>query len=220
MLHGGLSDVDQQRIVEDFGKSKAKIRLLLASDVASEGLNLHYLCHRLVHFDMPWSLMVFQQRNGRVDRYGQSTSPEIVYLQTDARNERVRGDTRILSVLREKSEQAFENIGDPSAFMGVFDVEEEELVTARAMEAGTSPEELSNTLDANLLDRLRRQAEKHGLSLNAFVRQLLARSVGLQPGVETYDDLDDLAGTWSPRQVHAFEQHTQPFREVDPELWE
>ena len=55
-LHGGLADVEQQRIVEDFGKETAKVRVLLASDVASEGLNLHYLSHRMVHFDVPWSL--------------------------------------------------------------------------------------------------------------------------------------------------------------------
>ena len=69
ILHGGLSDVDQQRVVEDFGNAARPLRLLICSDVASEGINLHYQCHRLIHFDMPWSLMVFQQRNGRVDRY-------------------------------------------------------------------------------------------------------------------------------------------------------
>jgi hypothetical protein len=42
--------------------------------LASEVLNLHYFCHRLVRFDLPWSLMVFQQRNGRVDRYGAALS--------------------------------------------------------------------------------------------------------------------------------------------------
>jgi len=75
VLHGTLPDVDQQRIVEDFGKEESPIRLLIASDVASEGLNLHYLCHRMIHFDIPWSLMVFQQRNGRIDRYGQERTP-------------------------------------------------------------------------------------------------------------------------------------------------
>ncbi len=138
-LHGELSDVDQQRIVDDFGNSTARVRVLLASDVASEGLNLHYLCHRLIHFDLPWSLMVFQQRNGRIDRYGQTESPQIVYLQTDSQNEAIQGDTRILTLLRQKSEQAFDNIGDPSAFMGVYDVEEEERVTAQAMQSGTTP---------------------------------------------------------------------------------
>ena len=75
ILHGGLSDVDQQRVVEDFGNAVRPLRLLICSDVASEGINLHYQCHRLIHFDMPWSLMVFQQRNGRVDRYGQERTP-------------------------------------------------------------------------------------------------------------------------------------------------
>lgn len=65
VLHGGLSNKEQQRIVEDFGRDTASVRLLLAGGVASEGINLHHNSHRLIHFDVPWSLMVFQQRNGR-----------------------------------------------------------------------------------------------------------------------------------------------------------
>lgn len=152
VLHGALPDVEQRLIVERFGQETAKVRLLLATDVASEGLNLHFLCHRLIHFDMPWSLMAFQQRNGRIDRYGQTHPPQIVYLQTDARNETIRGDTRILEVLRDKAEQAQKNIGDPSVFMGVFDVEEEEKVTALAMQDGVAPEDLAAELDAHLGD--------------------------------------------------------------------
>ena len=72
VLHGGLSDTEQQRVVEDFGNSQRAVRLLLCSDIASEGINLHHQCHRLIHFDLPWSLMVFAQRNGRIDRYGQA----------------------------------------------------------------------------------------------------------------------------------------------------
>jgi len=106
LLHGGLSDHDQMTLVEEFGKTSSKLRLLLASDVASEGLNLHYLCHRLVHFDVPWSLMVFQQRNGRIDRYGQERPPQIVYLLTDSTNEGVAGDKRILELLIQRDEQA------------------------------------------------------------------------------------------------------------------
>ena len=73
-LYGGMSDVEQQRIVEEFGREESPVRILVASDVASEGINLHYLCHRLIHFDIPWSLMVFQQRNGRIDRMDKQNS--------------------------------------------------------------------------------------------------------------------------------------------------
>ena len=140
VLHGSLSDVEQQRVVEAFGNAARPLRLLVCSDVASEGINLHYQCHRLVHFDMPWSLMVFQQRNGRVDRYGQERTPQIVYLITESANETVRGDTRILEVLSEKDDQAHRNIGDPSVFMRVYDVEEEEAITRDAIAAGERPE--------------------------------------------------------------------------------
>ena len=140
MLHGGLSDVEQQRLVEDFGNAAKPVRLLLCSDVAAEGINLHYRCHRLIHFDMPWSLMVFSQRNGRVDRYGQEQTPEIVYLVTRTANAAVAGDLRVLEVLERKDEQAYRNIGDPSAFMNVHDVQAEEAVTSKAIANGEGAE--------------------------------------------------------------------------------
>jgi SNF2 family DNA or RNA helicase len=79
ILHGTMDDIEQQGVVEQFGNESSPVRLLIASDVASEGINLHYLSHRMVHFDIPWSLMVFQQRNGRIDRSGQEQQPQIVY---------------------------------------------------------------------------------------------------------------------------------------------
>ncbi|MBW6486372.1 MAG: DEAD/DEAH box helicase [Syntrophobacterales bacterium] len=146
ILHGSLSDVDQQQIVEDFGREEAPVRLLLASDVASEGINLHFLCHRMIHFDIPWSFMCFQQRNGRIDRYGQEREPWIVYLMTESVSEKIKGDNRILELLITKDEQAVKNIGDPSALMGVYDMEEEERITAAAIEAGAGAADFENLL--------------------------------------------------------------------------
>jgi superfamily II DNA or RNA helicase len=140
ILHGGMSDIEQQEIVEAFGKQESKLRVLLCSDVASEGINLHYLSHRLVHFDLPWSLMVFQQRNGRVDRYGQTETPIITYLINRSDNPTVKGDQRVLEILKEKDEQAYKNIGDPATFMKVHDPEAEEGLTADAMASGTEAE--------------------------------------------------------------------------------
>ncbi len=146
LMHGGMSDIEQQKIVEAFGKPDSKVRVLLCSDVASEGINLHYQSHRLIHFDMPWSLMVFQQRNGRVDRYGQEQEPEIYYLLTESANDTIRGDMRILEVLQEKDDQAYQNIGDPSAFMGVYDIALEEKMTEQAMADSTG----ADAFDAEL----------------------------------------------------------------------
>ena len=38
------------------------MQVLLCSDVASEGLNLHYFCHRLIHFDLPWFSLASTER--------------------------------------------------------------------------------------------------------------------------------------------------------------
>lgn len=149
ILHGGMGDIEQQEIVEEFGKPESKLRVLLCSDVASEGINLHYLSHRLVHFDLPWSLMVFQQRNGRVDRYGQEQTPIITYLINQSDNPKVRGDQRILEILKEKDEQAYKNIGDPATFMKVHDAEAEEALTMEAMAEGTDAKAFDDKYQAD-----------------------------------------------------------------------
>jgi hypothetical protein len=149
MTGSDMSDIEINKVVEDFGQENSKVRLLIATDVASEGINLHYLSHRLIHFDIPWSLMTFQQRNGRVDRYGQEQNPEIYYMQTDSQDQTFKGDNRILEILKEKDENAYNNIGDPSAFMNVFDVKEEEELVAEAMQSGKDAETFSKELDDN-----------------------------------------------------------------------
>jgi superfamily II DNA or RNA helicase len=148
LLDGGMTDTEQQDIVDRFGRKDDAVRVLLCSDVASEGLNLHYYCHRLVHFDLPWSLMVFQQRNGRVDRYGQTQQPQIVYLFTDTTVERVKGDLRILEILQKKDDQANKNLGDPASFLRVFSAEKEEAKVADLMAQGIGPQQFEAKVDA------------------------------------------------------------------------
>lgn len=153
-LFGSLSDVEQQEVVERFGREGDSVRLLLASDVASEGINLHYLSHRLIHYDIPWSLMVFQQRNGRIDRYGQEKEPSITYLITRSETLGIKGDLRILELLTEKDEQVMTNIGDPSEFTGIYDAEVEAAKTAKAMEAGLDVQAFEAKLEKHDVDPL------------------------------------------------------------------
>ena len=147
-ISGSMSDAEQQQIVEDFGRTESPVRVLVASDVASEGLNLHYLSHRLIHFDIPWSLMVFQQRNGRIDRYGQQKRPDIRYMLIESSNKRIKGDMRIIEILITKEEQALKNIGDPSLLLGKFTIEDEELMVMDTIEAGSDADAFTKTLDS------------------------------------------------------------------------
>lgn len=135
-MDGGMRDKDLMQKVSDFGQRNKPVRLLLATDVAAEGLNLHHLCHRLIHFDVPWSLMLFQQRNGRVDRYGQKKAPRLHYLMTESNDEKIRGDLRVLDILIKKDAQVQKNLGDPAVLMGVYDVDAEVALTGQAIEEG------------------------------------------------------------------------------------
>lgn len=147
-ISGSMSDAEQQKIVEDFGREEAPVRVLVASDVASEGLNLHYLSHRMIHFDIPWSLMVFQQRNGRIDRYGQQKQPDIRYMLIESDTKKIKGDMRIIEILINKEEQALKNIGDPALLLGKFSIEDEELVVIDTLENGADATQFEKTLES------------------------------------------------------------------------
>lgn len=70
VLHGGQTSVQRALSVEQFTDGDADV--LLATDAGSEGLNLQTRCRLVVHMDIPWSPRRLAQRNGRLDRLGQT----------------------------------------------------------------------------------------------------------------------------------------------------
>ncbi len=77
-LTGGLSARQRKARIARFHEPDC--RVLLATDAASEGLNLQHQCRRLYHFELPWNPNRLEQRNGRIDRHGQTRAPVIRYL--------------------------------------------------------------------------------------------------------------------------------------------
>ena len=57
MIHGSQPDIHIMKAVEEFGTGSSKMRMLVATDVASEGINLHHECHNIIHYDLPWSII-------------------------------------------------------------------------------------------------------------------------------------------------------------------
>ncbi|MEA5540353.1 helicase-related protein [Limnoraphis robusta Tam1] len=54
--------------------------VLISTDTAAEGLNLQQKCHHLIHLELPFNPNRLEQRNGRIDRFGQKFNPEVRYL--------------------------------------------------------------------------------------------------------------------------------------------
>ncbi|CDP85264.1 MULTISPECIES: helicase-related protein [Mycolicibacterium] len=156
MLHGGLSDVEQQEIVDNFKLETSPIRILVTGDVASEGVNLHAQCHHLIHYDIPWSLIRIEQRNGRVDRYGQKHPPVISSLILEPSDPEFSGDLRVLSRLLERENQAHSTLGDVASLMGKHSVSEEENairdVLAKGMDLDAAVRTAEEVADGDDLD--------------------------------------------------------------------
>ncbi len=66
---GELTPGEREAAVEQLGESET--RILVATDCLSEGINLQNLFTAVVHYDLSWNPTRHEQREGRVDRFGQ-----------------------------------------------------------------------------------------------------------------------------------------------------
>ena len=72
-MYGGMDSKSREAVKAAFqaSPSQSAVRILLATDAASEGLDLQNFCSKLIHYEIPWNPNRMEQRNGRVDRHGQ-----------------------------------------------------------------------------------------------------------------------------------------------------
>jgi ERCC4-related helicase len=73
------------------------IRFLVSTEAAGEGIDLQGNCHILIHIDLPWNPMRLHQRVGRINRYGQTKSVEVISMRNPNTVE-----SRIWELLQEK----------------------------------------------------------------------------------------------------------------------
>jgi superfamily II DNA or RNA helicase len=82
LLSGGMDDSKREHLKAAFQASPDRdpIRILLATDAASEGIDLQRYCRRVIHYDIPFNPNRLEQRIGRVDRHGQARQVEVCHF--------------------------------------------------------------------------------------------------------------------------------------------
>ncbi len=76
LLYGGMDTATRERTKAEFQAhpSRSPVRILVATDAASEGIDLQRHCWRLLQWEIPWNPARLEQRIGRVDRHGQQAA--------------------------------------------------------------------------------------------------------------------------------------------------
>jgi len=106
-LFGGVPSSQREVVKEAFNAPKSPVRILVATDVASEGLNLQTSCRYVFNQDIPWNPMRLDQRIGRVDRHGQGRDVYAFHFSSDE-----QAHLRFLDRVVEKIDRVREDLGN------------------------------------------------------------------------------------------------------------
>ena len=109
ILTGGMLEKDRELIKQAFQSHPDinPVRILLATDAISEGIDLQNYCKNLIHWEIPWNPNRMEQRNGRIDRHGQKSS--IVYVWHFVLNN--NEDSKFLQTIIDKVETMRQDLG-------------------------------------------------------------------------------------------------------------
>jgi superfamily II DNA or RNA helicase len=201
LLYGGMTADEFEAVKGEFEDQTAAVRLLLATDAASEGINMQECCRWVIHYDVPWSPSKIIQRNGRVSRHGQTRDVSVHYFKSDEDE-----DIDFLGYVAAKVCTILDDLGSVER---VFDaaihrhfegkkIKQEQLDFAVDDEANKSPErnDLGRSTATDIADLTHRAKEllentdsRLGISPEALVEILRAAI-----RVEGHGSLDDIPG--------------------------
>ena len=154
-IHGGTPRERRRQAQEAF-ENDPEVLVLLATDAAGEGINLHRRAHLMANYDLPWNPNRIEQRFGRIHRIGQK---EVCHLWNLVAHETREGEVwhRLLQKLAKQREQlggaVFDVLGQ------VFRDQSLKELLVRAIRYGEQPEvraQLDRVIDEHLdVERLR-----------------------------------------------------------------
>lgn len=77
-------------------------------------------------------------------------------------------------------------------------------------------------ISPDVMALLKDEASNQNISINSLILHYLERELGVVQRIKKphFNDLDDLAGTWTEKDIKKFDEKTKCFEQVDKELWE
>lgn len=171
-VSGRVPSADRPAIVRELAGHEH--RVLVATDCLSEGINLQQWCDAVVHYDLSWNPTRHEQRDGRVDRFGQPSAEVRVVTYYGADN---RIDSLVLDVLLRKHQAIRSRLGisvpvpgDPNTVVqalvsGLFDPGSRLGDEAQLAFEGLDDEE------RQILERWDRAAERERRSRTVFAQE-------------------------------------------------
>lgn len=175
-------DVRRQRIAD---MERSKHRVLVATDCLSEGINLQELFTAVLHYDLPWNPNRLEQREGRVDRFGQQAKLVKACLLYGADNPI---DAIVLDVLlrkvREIKRATGINVPFPEDSQGILDTITQALLLNPNRQIRSTRNEQQLTFDfgefeeaaeikANLTRKIDEAAEREKVSRSIFAQNAI-----------------------------------------------
>lgn len=175
--HGATPPAEREEKRQAF-LNDPRARIFLGTDAASEGINLHKSCNILIHVEVPWNPNRYEQRNGRIDRYGQRQQPEVFLLVASGSVEQ-----RIARVVVEKLERINRELGSVSnVFPLTQKVSVESFLSQLDTQQNAENEDTSedNSEQARDLEQLAQKVDERLNEVQQQEAQTLATAVPLE----------------------------------------
>lgn len=192
-LYGGMNMSDREHIKKTFQSDpeETSVRILVATDAASEGLNLQAYCRYLIHYEIPWNPNRMEQRNGRIDRHGQKAETVNIYHFMYKNRE----DSRFLQTIIDKVKTMANDLGSVGDVIAT-QVEEAMLGQRKEFQIPTRIEKVtqdvirSEVMTDQRIREIRRQMERtrDDLSINPETQAMVLDSALRVMGSQGLED--------------------------------
>ena len=191
LINGDIAIPEREVIIDEFASDR-DIRVLLSSEVGSEGLDLQF-ASVVVNYDLPWNPMVVEQRIGRVDRIGQAV-PQIVILNLVAEN---TIEDRVLYRLYHRIGLFKESIGELDPILG-------ELINVEQLAADALSRDLTEEQQESLAEDSAKAWHDQRLKAEGLARNTDSLMAADQSFLDEIDGLIGRRKVPSASELHAY----------------